>query len=401
MRIKSGIILLAVVMMASVANARGKSAATPTLEGDPQVTAAVNQWMTAFQKKDVIALRALGNTTFDEWIVTDSKALRKNISLETALHLVTEYRVERVATLVPGQLAIANVQEIIEDEAVREWDATLTLTRVGGVWQVSHASHIVVEYHMSGYPEGCPDTVFRRDEEASLDGNLRGGTDPTFVRVFSMRRDTEPWGGGAREIDTEATKCQMKPATVVQDLEWMVATWSGEILMTQQIGRATEDGGGITLYDGNSHGRLTNGGIRLETIEGGQPGVIFLSRTYKGGEKSIAAPTARIGAYVWKGGALKNVWDFDFMRKGASFSVDLKPGEGGKMVVATLQQNGDAIGCPESTVIPFKWTGSTFKVSEKGIKGSCTGTSWPGEGSVLSRNGFKMPPAVVKTAEEK
>lgn len=392
MRNTLGIILGIILATASFADARGRTAAAPAPEGDPQVVAAVNQWMGAFQKKDILALRTLGSTTFDEWIVTDSNSLRKNISLETALHPVTEYRIERVATLVPGQMAIANIQEITEDEAVREWDATLTLTRTGGTWQVSHVSHIVIEYHMSGYPEGCPETVFRRDEEASLDGNLRGGTDPTFVRVFSTRRDTEPWGGGAREIDTEATKCQMKPATVVQDLEWMVATWGGEILMTQQIGRATEMGGGITLYDGSSHGKLTSGGVRLETIVGGQPGVLFLSRTYKGGEKSIAAPTARLGAYIWKGNSLKNVWSFDFMRKGASFSVDLKPGEGGKMVVATLQQNGDAIGCPESTVIPFKWTGSTFKVAEKGIKGSCTGTSWPGEGSILSRNGFKLPP---------
>lgn len=396
------IIVLGLVVMTSMpVHARGRTAATPSAEGDPQVIAAVNQWMGAFQKRDVAALRAMGNTAFDEWIITDASALRKNVPLESALHPVSEYRIERVATLVPGQLAIANVQEIIEDEPVREWDATLTLTRAGGAWQVTHASHIVVEYHMPGYPEGCPETVFRRDEEASLDGNLRGGTDPTFVRVFTVRRDTEPWGGGAREIDTEATKCQMKPGAVVQDLEWLAATWGGELLMAQQIGRATEMGGGITLYDGSSHGKLTGGGVRLETISGGQPGVLFLSRTYKGGEKSTAAPVARLGAYVWKGDALKNVWNFDFMRKGASFAMDLKPADDGKRVVATLKQGGEAIGCPEDTVIPFKWTGSTFKVAEKGIKGSCTGTSWPGEGGILSRNGFKIPPPASPNTAEK
>ncbi len=386
------VLILAMVLGITLpALARGRTAAAPAAEGDPQVISAVNQWMGAFQKKDVAGLRALGNTTFDEWIVSNSATLRKDISLESALHPVTEYRIERVATLVPGQMAVAHVQEIIEDEAVREWEATLTLSRTGGTWQVSHASHIVVEYHMPGYPEGCPETVFRRDEEASLDGNLRGGADPTFVRVFTLRRDTEPWGGGAREIDTEATKCQMKPETVVRDLEWLVAAWDGEILMTQQIGRATEMGGGITLFDGVS-GHLTRGGVRLENIVSGQPGVLFLSRVYRGGEKSgIAA--ARLGAYVWKGSSLKKIWDFDFLRKGAWFSVDLKPGDDGKVVVATLERNGDAIGCPDGTVIPFKWTGSTFKVAEKGIKGGCTGSSWPGEGGLLSRDGFKLPPA--------
>ncbi len=377
--------------MAMPAFARGKTATT-SMDGDPQVIAAVNQWMNAFQKRDIAGLTAMGPTTFDEWIVSDSSTLRKNISVESALHPVTEYRIEATNVLVPGQLAVAHVQEIIEDEAVREWDASLTLDKRSGHWQVTHASHIVMEYHMTGYPEGCPDTVFRRDEEASLDGHLRPGSDPTFVKVYTMRRDTEPWGGGAREIDTEATKCQMKPETYVKDLEWMVTTWTGEILMTQQLGRANDKDGGINMYEGNSHGGLTRGGVRLETIVGGQPGVLFLSRKYQGGEKSTMSPVARVGAYVWKGDGLKKVWDFDFMRKGATFAVDLKPGEGGKNVVATLQGGGDAIGCPADTVITYKWTGSTFKVMDK-VKGGCTSTQWPGEGGILSRNGFKMPPA--------
>jgi hypothetical protein len=140
--------------------------------------------------------------------------------------------------------------------------------------------------------------------------------------------------------------------------------------------------------------------VRLETIVNGQPGVLFLSRAYKGGEKSNAAPAARLGAYVWRGDSLKKVWDFDFMRKGASFAVDLKPGEGGRQVVAMLQGGGEAIGCPDGTVIPFKWTGSTFKVAEKGIRGGCTGSQWPGEGGILSRNGFKLPPPSANAPHE-
>lgn len=396
MRVVNGLLVLlmvAVWTLAASAEARGRTAAaSPSAEGDPQVVAVVNQWMGAFQKRDVAALRMLGAATFDEWIVSDSDTLHKNIPLESALHPVTEYRIERVATLIPDQMAIANVQEIIEDAPAREWEATLTLTRTGagGTWQVSHVSHIVVEYHMPGYPDGCPETVFRRDEEASLDGYLRSGIDPVFIRVFTLRRDTEPWGGGAREIDTEATKCQMRPSMVVQDLEWLVSAWNGGILLTQQIGRATEAGGGIMLYDGNSNGRLTAGGVRLENMDG-KTGLLFLSRSYRGGEKSSSPPVARLGAYVWKGSSLKNIWNFDFMRKGASFAVDLKQGEGGKMIIATLQDGGDAIGCPDGGMISWQWTGSSFKVKDK-AKGGCTGTSWPGEGGILSRNGFSLPP---------
>lgn len=371
------LITILVVMVAIPVWARGKTASHGS-DGDPQLTAVVNQWMAAFEKRDIATLNAMGPTTYDEWIVTDGSTLRKNISVETALHPLTEYRIEAIKNLVPGQLAVAHVQEIIEDQPVREWEGMLTLDKRGGTWKVTHVTHIVMEFHMDGFPEGCPETVFRREEVATLDGNLRGTSDPTFVRVFTTRRDTESWGGGAREIDTESTKCQMKPETVVQDLEWLVSTWDGEILMAQQIGRTSGASGGITLYEGNSRGSLTRGGVRLDTIVGGQPAVLFLSRKYQDN-------IARVGAYVWKGNGLKNVWNFDFMRKGATFAVDLKPGEGGKMVMATLQGGGEAIGCPEDTVIPFKWTGSTFKVAEK-VKGGCTGTSWPGEGRILSRN---------------
>lgn len=387
---RRAIIIILVMVVAIPVWARGKTASHGS-DGDPQLTAVVNQWMAAFEKRDIAALNALGPTTYDEWIVSNSDTLRKNISVESALHPLTEYRIEAIKNLVPGQLAVAHVQEIIEDQPVREWEGMLTLDKRSGSWKVTHVSHIVMEFHMAGFPEGCPDTVFKREEAATLDGNLRGTSDPTFVRVFTTRRDTESWGGGAREIDTEATKCQMKPETVVQDLEWLVSTWDGEILMTQQIGRASGPSGGITLYEGSSRGSLTRGGVRLDTIVGGQPGVLFLSRKYDAGDKSNAAPVARVGAYVWKGNGLKNVWNFDFMRKGATFAVDLKSGEGGKMVVATLQGGGEGIGCPDGTVIPFKWTGSTFKVAEK-VKGGCTGTSWPGEGGILSRNSFKLPP---------
>jgi hypothetical protein len=374
---RRAILIILVVMVAIPVWARGKTAAHGS-DGDPQLTAVVTQWMAAFEKRDIAALNAMGPATYDEWIVSSSDTLRKNISVEWALHPLTEYRIEAIKNLVPGQLAVAHVQEIVEDQPVREWEGMLTLDKRSGSWKVTHVSHIVMEFHMAGFPEGCPDTVFKREEAATLDGNLRGGVDPTFVRVFTTRRDTEPWGGGASDIDTEATKCQMKPKTVVQDLEWLVATWDGEILMTQQIGRTSGQNGGITLYEGSSRGTLTRGGVRLDTIVGGQPAVLFLSRKYQDN-------VARVGAYVWKGNGLKNVWNFDFMRKGATFAVDLKPDEGGKRVVATLQGGGEAIGCPTDTVIPFKWTGSTFKVAEK-VKGGCTGTSWPGEGRILHRD---------------
>lgn len=383
--------VMVILVLSTSVWARGKSAASGGTEGDPQVIAAVHQWMTPFQKKDLATLRGAG-TTFDEWVVNPSGGLRQTLAPENALHTVTEFRIESVATLVPGQMAVAFVQEIIEDEPVREWETLLTLTRSGGGWQVAHAAHVVVEYHMPGHPEGCPETVFRRDLVASLDGNLRGSGDSHFIRVYTLRRDTEPWGGGATELDTEATKCQMKPETIVQDLEWLVTDWKGDLLFAQQIGRGTEESGGISLFEGNSNGSVTRGGVRLETLVSGQPGVVFLSRKYEGGSKSGGAAVARVGAYVWKGGALKNVWNFDFKRKGASFLVDLKPGEAGKMVVATLQSGGDGIGCPDDSVVSWQWTGSNLKVKDK-AKGSCTGTHWPGEGGILSRNGFKLPPS--------
>lgn len=379
-----------ILLSATIVHARGTTAATATADGDPQVIAAVDRWMTAFQKKDAAGLRALGPTTFDEWIVTDGNPLQKNIALESALHPITEYRIERVTTLMPGQLAVAQLQEIIEDEAVREWEATLTLSRAGGIWKVTHASHLVLEFHMPGHPLGCPETVFRREEVASLDGPLRPNADPSFVRVFSTRRDTDPFHAGAGP-ETDPRKCLAAPETVVQDLEWLVATWSGGLLMAQKIGRATAPDGGITLYDGSSTGSLTRGGVRLETITAGPPAILFLSRQYRGGEKSSSPPVARVSAYVWKGGGLKRVWDLDFIRKGASFSVDLQPGEGGKQIVASLKDGGDGIGCPDGSRMSWGWTGSAFKAIDK-AKGGCNGKSWPGEGGILSRNGFTLPP---------
>jgi len=86
------------------------------------------------------------------------------------------------------------------------------------------------------------------------------------------------------------------------------------------------------------------------------------------------------------------------MRKGASFAVDKKSGEHGVMLEAILQQGGDAIGCPEGTVIPYEWTGSTFKSTAK-VKGGCKSSSWSGSG-VLNRNGFKVPPAKAPSENE-
>lgn len=383
-------LIMVIVAMTTATHARGKTAAKASTDADPQIVATVNQWMTAFQKKDVVALRAMGTTMLDEWSAIRTNEPQKNISLESALHSISEFRIENIATLVPGQMALADVQEIIEDEPVREWNAILTLTKSGGTWQVSHVLHVMIEYHMAGYPEGCPETVFTREQVASLDGKL-SGNDPSLIRVYTLRRDTEPWGGGAREIDTEATKCQMKPETTVQDLEWMVTSWQGKILLAQQLGRTTSDGGGITLFDGGNNGSLTRGGVRLESIASGQPGIVFLSRKYEGGSTSTAPLVARVGAYQWKGNALKNIWNFDFKRKGAVFSVDLKSGDGGKNIVAAVQSGAEGVGCPEDSVIMWFWTGSGFKIKDK-VKGGCTSSSWPGEGSILSRNGFKLPP---------
>lgn len=378
---------LLVLTATSGAWARGKTAASSS-EGDPQIAAAINQWMAAYQKGDVASLTRLSpSAQYSQLLLVGNNLIQKR--MDSSIHPVTEYRIERMATLIPGQLAVAAVQEIVEDAPTREWEATFRLKNTGGGWQVTHVNHVAIETHVPGYPTGCPETVIRREEEANLDGPVRGPSDTSMIRVFKVRTNTESWGAPA-ELDIE--KCQMKPGRVVENLEWLVTNLEGELLALQVMGRREQEDG-VTLFSGSKNGSLTRGGVRLETIVPNDKGVVFLSRE----SHSSKGAVARLSAYEWRGDGFKNIWNFDFIKKGAAFAVDLEPSEGGKRVVAKLLSGGDAVGCPEGTVIPFAWTGSGFKVAEK-VKGGCTSSAWRGDGG--GREKVTFPPADAGQQED-
>lgn len=389
--------VIVLLSLTAVVHARGKTAASGS-DFDPQLTGVVNQWMTAYQKQDAAALSRLGPTGYSQLLIVGDDLLQNNLASAAAAHPLTEFRIERIATVVPGQLAVANVQEIVEDNNGREWEASLSLKNIGGRWQVAYVTHIAMETHVQGYPEGCPETVFRREEVANLDGHVVSAADTNWVRIFKVRRDTGAWGASNVEVDTEATKCLAKPELVVEDLQAVVADLSGKILAVQQLGRSDDKNGGITLYDGSKNGSAVRGGVRLETMTAGAPQVFLLSREYQGG-KGTGDIVGRLSAYLWKGSGFKNVWNFDFLRKGASFAVDLQIDGANKRLVATLQRGGEAIKCPEGTVISYQWTGSTFKVADK-VKGSCMSSAWPSEGSILGRHSVKLPPANTQPQDD-
>lgn len=308
-----------------------------------------------------------------------------------------EINIEEVKGGYGGQ--IVKLNSVAETGLYREWETILFITQGG----ISKVTEIAREGTFEGYPEGCPETAFKRDIVVTLSGtpSIYGGT--KTIKLYSLSISTDSLDYADADVEEKVLKnCKPYPDTSLIQEEVLVFDENGQIEHASIMANKSKDRGS-KIAVGAVY--LREDGInfpgRLFQIGSGKDGLLLTFTTERGSGGKINPAIL----YEWSGSGWRPIWNFTV---GFGSSKGVLAGEAGEVtwslksavgaagepqIIARLESAySKGFDCQAGTTIIFNKSGSTFKPVKGGVPPSCLKMPSVSAASLKgSGKGFTLP----------
>ena len=304
------------------------------------------------------------------------KAKRGNIPFFAKTSKPAEINVEEVRGVYGGQ--VVKLNSTAETGLYREWETILFIRPDG----ISQASEIAREGLFEGYPDGCPETAFKRDLIVSLRGTPDRSAGQKTIRLYSLHISTDTLEFADVDVEEKVLKrCKPDPDTSLTQEEVLVFDENDQIENASIMANKCRDKGSETAVGATY---IREDGVnfpgRLFPIGGGKEGLLLTFVTEHGGGKKIEPAIL----YEWSGSGWRPIWNFTAgfgsargvlagESGGVAWSIKSATGAAGEpQIIARLESaHSKKFDCPAGTTIVFNKSGSTFKPEKGSIPSTC------------------------------